>query len=181
MGLGDVRSADVKVFWETHFLLLFRKWASEKGSYLGICHFIRHVCVCVICSFCLLVPLFSSLTVPFNLVHSRVPGSTTSISSPLPPPLASAPNPEASPHSWVAAAGDCGRLSSDEGDAETPEDTDRPTFHCSNRHPQPLGVNTFATALTARTDVFIVRNVLLFSPWRAYFNMPFRGVICVQT
>lgn len=119
-------------------------------------------------------------TVPFNPVHSRVPGSTTSTSSPLPlaPAPASAPNPEPSPHSWVAAAGDGGRLSSDEGDAETPEDADRPAFHCSNRHPQPLGVNTITTTLTARTDVFIVCNILLFLPWRAYFNMPFRGVIC---
>ncbi|XP_074482335.1 ataxin-7-like protein 1 isoform X2 [Sebastes fasciatus] len=82
----------------------------------------------------------------------RVPGSTTSTSSPLPPAPAPAPapNPEPSPHSLVAAAGDGGRLSSDEGDAETPEDTDRPAFHYSNRHPQPLGFCVFSRRLMGR-------------------------------
>lgn len=81
----------------------------------------------------------------FYYIHSRVPGSTTSTSSPLPPAPAAAPNPEPSPHSWMTAAGDSGRLSSDEGDAETPEDTDRPGFHYSSHHPQPLGVNSMTT------------------------------------
>ncbi|XP_059181838.1 ataxin-7-like protein 1 isoform X1 [Centropristis striata] len=82
----------------------------------------------------------------------RVPGSTTSTSSPLPPAPAPAPgpNPEPSPHSWTPAVGDGGRLSSDEGDAETPEDTDRPAFHYSNRHPQPLGFCVFSSRLMGR-------------------------------
>ncbi|XP_026182534.1 ataxin-7-like protein 1 [Mastacembelus armatus] len=83
----------------------------------------------------------------------RVPGSsTTSTSSPLPPaPVpATAPNPESSPHSWVTAPGDCGHLSSDSGDAETPEDSDRPAFHCSNHHPQPLGFCVFSSRLMGR-------------------------------
>ncbi|XP_039647939.1 ataxin-7-like protein 1 isoform X2 [Perca fluviatilis] len=77
----------------------------------------------------------------------RVPGSTTSTSSPPPAP---ALNPEQSPHSWVAAAAEGGRLSSDEGDAETLEDTDRPAFHYSNRHPQPLGFCVFSSRLMGR-------------------------------
>ncbi|XP_032361713.1 ataxin-7-like protein 1 [Etheostoma spectabile] len=82
----------------------------------------------------------------------RVPGSTTSTSSPLLPAPAPAPslNPEQSPHSWMAAAGDGGRLSSDEGDAETLEDTERPAFHYSNRHPQPLGFCVFSSRLMGR-------------------------------
>ncbi|XP_070785469.1 ataxin-7-like protein 1 [Enoplosus armatus] len=83
-----------------------------------------------------------------------VPGSTTSssTSSPLPPAPAPAPAPNSqpSPHSWVTATGDGGRLSSDEGDAETPEDTDRPAFHCSNQHPQPLGFCVFSSRLMGR-------------------------------
>ncbi|KAL7370898.1 hypothetical protein ABVT39_013744 [Epinephelus coioides] len=88
----------------------------------------------------------------------RVPGSatststSTSTSTPLPPAPAPAPapNPEPSPHSWAAAAGDSARLSSDEGDAETPEDTDRPAFHYSSRHPQPLGFCVFSSRLMGR-------------------------------
>uniref|UniRef100_UPI0037E89F9A ataxin-7-like protein 1 n=1 Tax=Semicossyphus pulcher TaxID=241346 RepID=UPI0037E89F9A len=84
----------------------------------------------------------------------RAPGSTTSTSSPLPPALAPAhaPNPEPSPHSWAAAAagGDGGRLSSDDGDAETPEDSERPAFHYSHRHPQPLGCCVFSSRLMGR-------------------------------
>ncbi|KAM7378178.1 hypothetical protein PAMA_013192 [Pampus argenteus] len=82
----------------------------------------------------------------------RVPGSATS--SPLPPApapaTALAPNPEPSPHSWVTAAGDGGRLSSDEGDAETPEDTHRPGIHYSSHHPQPLGFCVFTSRLMGR-------------------------------
>ncbi|XP_036977533.1 ataxin-7-like protein 1 isoform X2 [Acanthopagrus latus] len=87
-----------------------------------------------------------------NAYIPRVPGSTTSTSSPLPPAPAPAPapNPEPSPHSWTTAAGDGGRLSSDEGDAETPEDADRPAFHCTNRHPQPLGCCVFSSRLMGR-------------------------------
>lgn len=83
----------------------------------------------------------------------RVPGSsTTSTSSPLPPaPVpATPPNPESSPHSWVMAVGDSGQLSSDEGDAETPEDTDRPAIHYSSHHPQPLGFCIFNSRLMGR-------------------------------
>ncbi|XP_054480776.1 ataxin-7-like protein 1 isoform X1 [Anoplopoma fimbria] len=78
----------------------------------------------------------------------RVPGSTTCTSGPLPP--APAPNPEPSPHSLGASAGDGGRLSSDEGDAETPEDTDRPAIHYSNSHPQPFGFCVFRSRLMGR-------------------------------
>lgn len=83
----------------------------------------------------------------------RVPGSSsTSASGPLLPaaPPGLAPNPEPSPHTWVTTAGDGGRLSSDEGDAETPEDTDRPAFHYSNHHPQPLGFCVFSSRLMGR-------------------------------
>ncbi|XP_035535244.1 ataxin-7-like protein 1 isoform X1 [Morone saxatilis] len=82
----------------------------------------------------------------------RVPGSNTSTSSPLPPAPAPAPapNPEPSPHSWVTAAGDGSRLSSDEGDAETPDYPDRPAFHFSNHHPQPLGCCVFSSRLMGR-------------------------------
>ncbi|XP_070848361.1 ataxin-7-like protein 1 isoform X2 [Chaetodon trifascialis] len=82
----------------------------------------------------------------------RAPGSTAGTSSPLPPAPAPAPAPnqEPSPLSWVTAAGDSGRLSSDEGDAETPEDSDRPAFHCSSYHPQPLGCCVFSSRLMGR-------------------------------
>ncbi|XP_026218448.1 ataxin-7-like protein 1 isoform X1 [Anabas testudineus] len=83
----------------------------------------------------------------------RVPGSsTTSTSSPLPPaPVpATAPNPESSPHSWLTAAGDGGQFSSDEADGETPEDTERPAFHYSNHHPQPIGFCVFGSRLMGR-------------------------------
>lgn len=96
--------------------------------------------------FCLFTPLY------FQHVHHRVPGPTNATSSPLPPAPAPAPapNPEPSTHSWATAAGDGGRLSSDEGDAETPEDTDTPAFYCSDHHPQPLGVNIITTNAALR-------------------------------
>ncbi|XP_060885198.1 ataxin-7-like protein 1 isoform X2 [Labrus mixtus] len=82
----------------------------------------------------------------------RVPGATISTSSPL--PTASAPaqvaNLEPSAHSWVTAAGDGSRLSSDEGDTETPEDSERPAYHYSNHHPQPLGCCVFSSRLMGR-------------------------------
>ncbi|XP_034529908.1 ataxin-7-like protein 1 isoform X1 [Notolabrus celidotus] len=82
----------------------------------------------------------------------RVPGSTTSTSSPLPsaPATAQVANPEPSPHSLVTAAGDGGQLSSDEGDAETSEDSERPAYHYSNHHPQPLGCCVFSSRLMGR-------------------------------
>lgn len=77
-----------------------------------------------------------------SCVSSRVPGPTNSTISSAPPAPAPGPatNPEPSAHIWAAAAGELSRLSSDEGDAETAEDGDRPAFHFSNHHPQPLGV-----------------------------------------
>ncbi|XP_018540668.1 ataxin-7-like protein 1 isoform X2 [Lates calcarifer] len=95
-------------------------------------------------------------TLKLRLANAHIPrvpgGSTTSTSSPLPlaPVPPTAPNAELSPHGWVTAAGDGGRLSSDEGDAETPEDTDRPAFHYSNHHPQPLGFCVFSSRLMGR-------------------------------
>lgn len=84
----------------------------------------------------------------------RVPASNTSTSASVaPPPTVSptpAPNPESSPHSWVMAAGDGGHPSSDEGDAETLEDTDRPACHYSSHHPQPLGCCMFSSRLMGR-------------------------------
>lgn len=76
---------------------------------------------------------------------SRVPVGSSSISSssPLPPAAPPAVVPVAEPYSnsWVNAAGDSSRLSSDEGDPESPDDSDRPSLHYSSHHPRPLGVN----------------------------------------
>lgn len=83
----------------------------------------------------------------------RVPGSATSTSSPLPPAPAPVPttNPEPCPHGWLTlTGGDGGRLSSDEGDADSPEDSDRPLLHCSAHHPQPLGLCIFSSRLMGR-------------------------------
>ncbi|KAF6721175.1 Ataxin-7-like protein 1 [Oryzias melastigma] len=84
----------------------------------------------------------------------RVPGSSTftSTSSPVPPAAtpAQAPNPEPVPHSWTATTADGGRLSSDEGDADTPEDTDRPGLQYSSHHPQPSGFCVFSSRLMGR-------------------------------
>ncbi|XP_041833574.1 ataxin-7-like protein 1 isoform X2 [Melanotaenia boesemani] len=89
-----------------------------------------------------------------NAHKPRIPGgsSSTLTSSPLLPaaPSAQATNLEQSPHSWTIAAGDGGRLSSDEGDTETPNDTDRPAFHYSHHHPQPLGFCVFSSRLMGR-------------------------------
>ncbi|XP_043964477.1 ataxin-7-like protein 1 isoform X1 [Gambusia affinis] len=76
----------------------------------------------------------------------RVPGGA---SSPLPPaaPPAVTPVPEPSPGGWANAAGDSGRLSSDEGDAETPDDADRPSLHYSSHHPRPSGFCVFSSRL----------------------------------
>ncbi|XP_023273715.1 ataxin-7-like protein 1 [Seriola lalandi dorsalis] len=95
-------------------------------------------------------------TLKLRLANAHIPrvpgGSATSTSSPLPPaPVPGlAPNAELSPHSWVTAGGDGGRLSSDEGDAETPEDPDRPAVHYSNHHPQPSGFCVFSSRLMGR-------------------------------
>lgn len=82
----------------------------------------------------------------------RAPGPTSSTSTPLPPAPTppSASNPEPSPSGWTSSAGDGGRLSSDEGDAETPEDTDRAAIHFSSHHPQPLGLCIFSSRLMGR-------------------------------
>uniref|UniRef100_A0A3P9MJZ5 Ataxin-7-like protein 1 n=1 Tax=Oryzias latipes TaxID=8090 RepID=A0A3P9MJZ5_ORYLA len=84
----------------------------------------------------------------------RVPGSSSfaSTSSPLPPAAtpAQAPNPEPVPHSWTPAAADGGRLSSDEGDAETSEDTDKPGLQYHSHHPQPSGFCVFSSRLMGR-------------------------------
>ncbi|XP_077957974.1 ataxin-7-like protein 1 isoform X2 [Gasterosteus aculeatus] len=77
----------------------------------------------------------------------RVPASTSVPPAPAPAPPAP-PNPEPSPRGSGAADG--GRLSSDEGDGETPEDTARPAFYSSNHHPQPLGVCVFSSRLMGR-------------------------------
>ncbi|MEQ2227610.1 hypothetical protein ILYODFUR_000133 [Ilyodon furcidens] len=86
-----------------------------------------------------------------NAYVPRVPGSSSSIStsSPLPPaaPPAVVPVPEPSSYSWMNAPGDSSRLSSDEGDTETPDDTDRPSLHYSSHHPRPLGVCLFSRRL----------------------------------
>ncbi|XP_069376101.1 ataxin-7-like protein 1 isoform X2 [Paralichthys olivaceus] len=93
-------------------------------------------------------------TLKLRLANAHIPrapgGSTTS--SPLPPaPVpAPAPNAELSPFSWVTTVGDGGRLSSDEGEADSPEDADRPAFHCSNHHPRPLGFCVFSSRLMGR-------------------------------
>ncbi|XP_068163223.1 ataxin-7-like protein 1 isoform X2 [Antennarius striatus] len=90
----------------------------------------------------------------------RVPG-TTATTTPLPPAPAPAPVPNSEPllHGWTtttttttaaAAGGDGGRLSSDEGDAETPLDADRLAFPCSSHHPQPLGCCVFSSRLMGR-------------------------------
>ncbi|XP_029351234.1 ataxin-7-like protein 1 [Echeneis naucrates] len=95
-------------------------------------------------------------TLKLRLANAHIPrvpsGSPTSTSSPLPsvPVPGLAPNLELSSHSWVMAAGDGGRLSSDEGDAETLEDSDRPTIHYSNHHPRPLGFCVFRSRLMGR-------------------------------
>nr|XP_054595628.1 ataxin-7-like protein 1 isoform X1 [Nothobranchius furzeri] len=89
-----------------------------------------------------------------NSYIPRVPSgsSSTSSSSPLPPPApaAPAPHPEPSPHSWVSAVGDGSRLSSDEGEAETPDDTDRPALHYSSHHPRPSEFCVFSSRLMGR-------------------------------
>lgn len=85
-----------------------------------------------------------------SCVSSRVPGPTNCTISSAPPAPAPGPatNPEPSAHIWAAAAGDLSRLSSDEGDAETAEDGDRPAFHFSNHHPQPLGVSFITISIS---------------------------------
>ncbi|KAL6116859.1 atxn7l1 [Pungitius sinensis] len=89
-------------------------------------------------------------TLKLRLANAHIPRVPSSISGPLAPAPAppAVPNPEPSPRG--SGAGDGGRLSSDEGDAETPEDTARPAFHSSNRHPQPLGVCVFSSRLMGR-------------------------------
>ncbi|XP_076009309.1 ataxin-7-like protein 1 isoform X2 [Genypterus blacodes] len=96
-------------------------------------------------------------TVKLRLANAYIPRcpvtSTSSSNAAAAPPVAlptapnpTNPNPASSPRSW----GDDGRLSSDEGDAETPEDTHRPACHFSSRHPQPLGCCVFSSRLMGR-------------------------------
>ncbi|CAL9683086.1 unnamed protein product [Knipowitschia caucasica] len=75
----------------------------------------------------------------------RAPGSTASTASASAAILPSAPNPEPPP-----SAADVGRLSSDEGDAEPPEEADRAAIHFSKHHPQPLGLCIFNSRLMGR-------------------------------
>ncbi|XP_028306719.1 ataxin-7-like protein 1 isoform X1 [Gouania willdenowi] len=98
--------------------------------------------------------LLSTLKLRLANAHiPRVPGGSSSAAS-APSLPAAAPalnaNSEPSPHSSVSTAGEGARLSSDEGDAESPDDTDKPTFHYSCRHPQPLGVCIFRSRLMGR-------------------------------
>ncbi|KAK7913607.1 hypothetical protein WMY93_013818 [Mugilogobius chulae] len=82
----------------------------------------------------------------------RAPGPTASSSAPPPaaPTSHAAPTPELPPSSWTSVAGDASRLSSDEGEAESPEDTDRAAVSFSNHHPQPLGLCVFNSRLMGR-------------------------------
>ncbi|XP_061570419.1 ataxin-7-like protein 1 isoform X2 [Cololabis saira] len=96
-------------------------------------------------------------TLKLRLANAHIPrvlgsSSSTSTSSSLLPatPPALPASSEPSPHNWTAAAGDGSRLSSDDGDAETPEDTDRPALHFSSHHPQPLGFCVFSSRLMGR-------------------------------
>ncbi|KAM6895853.1 ataxin-7-like protein 1 isoform 1-T1 [Xenentodon cancila] len=96
-------------------------------------------------------------TLKLRLANAHIPrvlgsSSSTSTSSPLLPaaPPALTPSSEPSPHNWATAVGDGSRLSSDEGDTETPDDTDRPALHYSSHHPQPLGFCIFSRRLMGR-------------------------------
>ncbi|CAG5927622.1 unnamed protein product, partial [Menidia menidia] len=96
-------------------------------------------------------------TLKLRLANAHIPrvlgsSASTSTASPLLPAATSvqAPNPEQSPHSWTTAAGDNGRLSSDDGDTEAPDDTDRSTLHYSSHHPQPLGFCVYGSRLMGR-------------------------------
>ncbi|XP_029968865.1 ataxin-7-like protein 1 isoform X1 [Salarias fasciatus] len=95
-------------------------------------------------------------TLKLRLANAHIPrvpgGSAASTSAPLLPAAAPAlvSSAEPSPHGWVTTAGDGGRLSSDEGEAESPEDAGAPAFHYSTRHPQPSGVCVFSSRLMGR-------------------------------
>ncbi|XP_038128218.1 ataxin-7-like protein 1 [Cyprinodon tularosa] len=89
-----------------------------------------------------------------RLANAHIPrvlvgSSSISSSSPLPPAVPPAVVPVADPssNSWGNAAGDSSRLSSDEGDPESPDDTDRPLLHYSSHHPRPLGLCVFSSRL----------------------------------
>lgn len=119
-------------------LILYLKWELKYCLFVQIFGF-------VFISLPFLLPIFfpvKNVLVPHlvSCLFSRVPGATISTIGSVPPAPAPglATNPEPSSNIW---AGDGSRLSSDEGDAETAEDGDRPPFHFSNHHPQPLGVN----------------------------------------
>lgn len=76
----------------------------------------------------------------------------------------------------MTAAGEGGRLSSDDGDAETAEDTDRPGFHYSSHHPQPLGVNSMTNVALA--GILAVHN--LRGPVEAIFICHLELFVVVQ-
>ncbi|XP_036373643.1 ataxin-7-like protein 1 [Megalops cyprinoides] len=58
------------------------------------------------------------------------------------------PAPDITPLFLGAEGG--GRLSSDEGEAEVPEESERPDCHCSPHHPRPLGCCVFGSRLMGR-------------------------------
>lgn len=71
-----------------------------------------------------------------RLFLSRVSGSVGAVllgSAPAPPPPEPAPG-------WQRCSGDA-RLSSDEGEADLPEETEKPLYHYSPHHPQPMSVS----------------------------------------
>ncbi|KAF7658181.1 hypothetical protein LDENG_00016230 [Lucifuga dentata] len=89
-------------------------------------------------------------TLKLRLANAQVPRVLLSnTSSSVAPPPTPAPSSDSSPHGWVTA-GDSGQLSSDEGDAETLEDADRPACHYSTHHPQPLRCCVFSSRLMGR-------------------------------
>ncbi|KAM9771923.1 ataxin-7-like protein 1 isoform 2-T2 [Syngnathus typhle] len=99
-------------------------------------------------------------TLKLKLANAHIPrvlGTATSMPQPPPPATFPAPapvppsHPELSPQPWATtSSGDGDRLSSDEGDAPTPEDAHGPAIHFSNHHPQPSGVCIFSSRLMGR-------------------------------
>ncbi|XP_067247515.1 ataxin-7-like protein 1 isoform X1 [Chanodichthys erythropterus] len=78
-------------------------------------------------------------------LHSRVSGSVGAVllgSAPAPPPPEPAPG-------WQRCSGDA-RLSSDEGEADLPEETEKPLYHYSPHHPQPMSCCAFSSRLMGR-------------------------------
>lgn len=69
--------------------------------------------------------------------------------------LSSAPTPEAPP-SWQKSDA---RLSSDEGEADPPEDSEKPLCHYSPHHPRPLSVSV--SHRTSHTHIHSYIHLLL--------------------